>query len=140
MDIEKISVEEKKILAAALKCGEKRLSVSGLAEESGVKKTVICEKLKNPEFRQLFSEVMQAALTAETPEILHTFVSAAKEGSFKHGKLILELTGVYSEKQKIELGGKVELTETLFKSDEDRESFAKATLDKLLRKEEDLDE
>ena len=135
MDVEKISADEKRILAAALKCGEKRLSVASLAEESGVKKEVICEKLKVPEFRQLFVEVMQAALTAETPAILHTFTQAAKEGSFKHGQLILELTGVYNSKQKIELGGKVEFSESPFKSDEERRAFLEATMNKIIKED-----
>ncbi len=133
MDIGNLSAPEKRILKAALKCGEQKLTLAGLAEESGVKASMLCEKLKSPEFRQLFVETMRSALTAETPSILHTFVQAAKEGSFQHGKLILEVTGVHSDKQKLELGGKVEFSESPFKTPEDRRSFVEATAAKLFK-------
>lgn len=135
MEIAKLSAAEKKILKAALKCGEQKLTIGTLAEESGVKTSVLCEKLKSPEFRALFVETMKSAITAEAPAILYTFTQAAKEGSFQHGKLLLELTGVYNEKQKIELGGKVEFSESPFKSDEDRRAFLEATINKKVSEE-----
>ncbi len=130
LELANLTAPEKKILKAALKCGEQKLTLKGLAEESGVKPAVLCEKLKSPEFRALFIETMKSSITAETPAILHIFTQAAKEGSFQHGKLILEMTGVHSDKQKIELGGKVEFTESPFKSDEERQAFLQATANK----------
>lgn len=131
MDVKSISAKERKLLAAALKCGEQRLTVKALAEEAGVKSAFVHEKLKNPEFRQLFIEAIQTGITAETPAILHTFAQAAKEGSFQHGKLILELTGVHQDKQKVDISAKIEHNESLFKSDEERQAFLSATLSKL---------
>ena len=94
---------------------------------------MVAKKLQVPEFRQLFVEAIKSSLIGETPAILHTFVSAAKEGSFKHGKLILEMTGVHTDKQKVEMSGQVEINDTLFKTDEERISFLKETVGEFVK-------
>jgi len=81
----------------------------------------------------LFITSITNSLVMETPAILHTFTEAAKEGSFKHGKMILEITGVYQEKQRVELGGKIEVGDSPFKDDDERISFLKATVGDYLR-------
>ncbi len=124
----KLSRVEKRILAAALECGQTHLTVEGIAQAAGCSAEVVCKRLQRPEFKQLFTEAVQSALVAETPAILNTFVHAAKEGSFKHGKLILEITGMHQETQKVELAGKVDVGESLFQSDEERREFLQATL------------
>lgn len=120
-------------MAAAAECGQHRLTAEGLAALAGCSPALVCKKLKNPEFRQLFITSITNSLVMETPAILHTFTEAAKEGSFKHGKMILEITGVYQEKQRVELGGKIEVGDSPFKDDDERISFLKATVGDYLR-------
>jgi len=136
LDIKSLKPKDKKILAAAMKCGEQRLTLKGIAAEAGVTTKFICDRLKVPEFKQLFIEAMQSSLVAETPAILHTFTQAAKEGSFQHGKLVLELTGVHQEKQKVDLTAKMEVQDSLFKSDEERREFMRDTLKGIINSEE----
>ena len=52
----------------------------------------------------------------------------AKAGSFKHGKLILELSGLYNEETNLNVNATVAVGESPFKSEEDRSKFLKATL------------
>jgi len=122
---------EKNILKAVGECGSTSLTAHGIAEKAGCSPAFVCEKLKDPDFKTLFREVMEASLSAEVPEILKTFTEAAKQGSFKHGKLILELTGVYSEKQRVEMSGKVDLGDSPFKNEEERNEFIQTTLSKV---------
>lgn len=124
----KLSNEEKKILRAASSCGQEMLTAKLLASKSGVPEDKICKKLMEPEFRSMFAEVVQSSLVMETPAILHTFAQKGKAGEFKHGKLILEITGMHEEKSKIELDGKVQFAESPFKDDEDRRAFIAATI------------
>ncbi len=124
----KLSNEDKKILKAAATCGQEMLTAKLLASKSGVHEAKICKKLMDPEFRSMFTEVVQSSLTMETPAILHTFAQKGKAGEFKHGKLILEITGMHEEKSKVELEGKVQFSESPFKDDEERRAFLEATL------------
>lgn len=128
MDLTSLSAKEKRIIKEAMRCGEQKLTVRTLAQNAKVKPEFIVAKLKSPEFRQLFIEAMRDGIVAETPAILHSFVNAAKEGSFQHGKLMLELAGVHQEKQCIDLNARVEVDHTMFKTDADRKEFLKATL------------
>jgi hypothetical protein len=130
----KLSKVEKKILAAASECGQNRMTAEAIADLAGCSSALVCKKLQRPEFRQLFVECVQTSLVVETPAILHTFTNAAKEGSFKHGKLVLEMAGVYQEKQKVEIGGKVEVGDSPFKTDEEKASFLTATVAEYLKK------
>lgn len=135
----KLSKVEKKILTAALECGQQRLTAEAIAGIAGCSAALVCKKLQRPEFRQLFVEAVQSSLVVETPAILHTFTQAAKEGSFKHGKLVLEMAGVYQEKQKVELGGKVEVGDSPFKTDDERREFLESTVSRYLDKKAEQD-
>jgi len=131
VDLGSLTAKEKKILKEAMRCGEQKLTITAIAKKVGVKPEYVVEKLKKPEFRQLFVESMQDGIVGEAPAILHSFVNAAKEGSFQHGKLILELAGVHQENQRIDLHAKMDVEQPLFKTDEERKEFLKATLAEL---------
>ena len=140
MDLRSLNKNEKKILTEAMNCGAQKLTVTAIAKKVGVKPEYVVEKLKKPEFRQLFVESMQDGIVAEAPAILHSFVNAAKEGSFQHGKLILELAGVHQENQRIDLHAKMEVEQSLFKSDDERRDFLKATLAEIREKQDQDDQ
>lgn len=140
MKLEKLSKTEKKILASAAETGQKQLTIDTIAAKAGCSPVLVAKKLQVPEFRQLFVEAIKSSLVGETPAILHTFVSAAKEGSFKHGKLILEMTGVHQDKQKVEMSGQVEINDTLFKTDEERISFLKETVGEFIKNSRSAEE
>jgi hypothetical protein len=127
----KLTAGEKKLLAAVVKCGQNYLTAGSLAKEAGVSIKFVCEQLKDPEFRAMFTELVCSSLVAETPAILHTFAKLGKEGSFQHGKLILEIAGVHQDKQRVELDAKVDISESPFGSDEERREFLEGTLGKL---------
>lgn len=123
----RLSATDKRILNAALEAGRYRMTVDGIADRAGCSSTHICKRLKDPEFNQLFIETMRSSLLAETPEILAEFVKWGKEGSFKHGKLILEIAGVHTEKKKVDLGGSVAIESNPFTSEEEKKEFVRAT-------------
>jgi len=124
---------EKKLLQAAVETGSSnRMTLDDLAEKTGRSPQFVYEKLKDPEFRAVFVEGLKTSLVAETPEILKKFAELGKEGSYKHGKLILEITKVYSEETKVNVDANVTTTENPFKNEEDKAEFMKATLEKYI--------
>ena len=119
----------------------RRLSVEELADAASCKPDTIYQRLQeNPEFHELFKQALTGSLTAEIPEILNAFTQHAKGGSFKHGKLILELAGIYKEDKKQTLAINVHESEVPFKNDEERHKFLQATLSDVLLKEESEDD
>ncbi len=125
---------ETKLLKAVVAPAGRRLSIEELAETVSCKPDTIYQRLTdNPDFRELFKEALTGSLTGEVPEILNAFSDQAKSGSFKHGKLILEITGVYKEDKKHTLDVNVHEAEMPFKSDEERRAFLQATLSEVLQ-------
>ena len=133
-----LSRKDRKILQFAAQSGGmglERLTVEQISKGTGCSADFIYKRLADPDFKTLFFETLKTSLAVETPAILKTFVEAAKSGSFKHGKLILELAGLYSEEANLNLKTKVELGESPFKSEEAKVNFIKATLGKYLTEE-----
>ena len=124
----KISTTDKKILRAVGESGQTTLTAKMLAEKAGVTPQTVCERLRDPDFKVMFREMLEASLAQETPHILRAMAQEAKEGSYQHAKLILELTGVYNEKQRVEMSGKVDMGESPFKTAEERQKFLEETL------------
>ena len=120
-----------KILSAALESGQRRMPVEAIARHAGCSIETLSKRLKDPEFKQLFLETMKSSLLAETPEILSAFLTEAKSGSFKHGKLILEITEVYAEKKRVDMDANLKVDNSSpFANDEERKEFLKATISK----------
>lgn len=60
---------------------------------------------KKPEFAQLYAERSAALAKKHLGAVMNAFVRQATRGSFQHGKVLLEMAGVYSEKTKHEHSG-----------------------------------
>lgn len=124
---------EREILMAAGEASpEKGLSVEAISEKTGISQDRIYEKLQRNEFRELFLEALTNSLAAEVPSILHAFVQQGKSGSFNHGKLLLEITGVYKEKKEIKNRHMLSSdNENPFKDESERKDFVRQTLQRL---------
>lgn len=131
----KLSRADKKLLQAALESGQNsRLTMDEIAEKTGRSVSYVYERLQDPEFKAMFMESMRVSMVAESPAILQKFAELAKEGSFKHGKLVLELSGLYAEESKLTVDAHVASVESPFGSDEEKADFLRATLSKHLEK------
>lgn len=113
-----------------------RFTLEQISKDAGCTVEFIHKRLSDFEFRSLFFETLKTSLAVETPAILQKFVLEAKSGSFKHGKLILELAGLYNEETNVNVNANVTVGESPFRSAEDRSKFLQATLKEYLPEEE----
>lgn len=134
-----LSRTEKAILRAASELGGGRITPVQLAEAAGCNVATVVNKLQNLEFRSLFYEVLKNSLAPEVPEILQSFLNQARQGSFKHGKLILEIAEFHHDKQQIGVDMAVSTVEDPFKDDEERSEWLKNTLQAVIGEEEEAD-
>lgn len=126
---------ETRVLKAASKESGRRLTVEELSKKVGCSPGTIYQRLQNKEFRQLFMETMRNSVAEAVPEVLNAFSDKAKEGEFKHGKLLLEIAGIYEEKKNIT--AEVGITEeSPFKDEKESKEFLKKTLAKAISEEE----
>lgn len=123
----------KRILRAVaeLQLQDERMTPEQLAQRAECSLATFYRKLQREDFRELFLATIRHSLTPHTPAILSTFVKQALAGSFQHGRLVLEITGIYQEEKKVVGDITLREGESPFKDDAQRARFARATLDKL---------
>lgn len=119
-----------RILEVAAAHSSRRLTIEELAVKADTTPARIYKKLQDLEFRELFIETMKTSLLGDVPEILNSFVGLAKAGSFKHGKLVLQVAQIYEDKKT--LTANVHVDAVPFKNDEDRRAFLAATVGELV--------
>lgn len=111
-----------------------------LAEEAGCRKETIYRRLQNkPEFYAAFNDVLTMSVVGNIPAILNAFTQEALSGSFQHGKTLLEISGIYEKKQKVDARVSVRDEGPIFKSDREKWEFLKATLNEFEEEEDDND-
>ncbi len=123
-----LSKPEKQMLKLARESGGHRVTLEQLAKASGRSINYVYEKMQDPDFRELFSAALRGSLMSEMPEILGVFIEKAKEGSFAHGKLLLELTKVYNQESNLNINANVVAHRGSDMSAEERRQFLEATL------------
>ena len=57
----------------------------------------------------MYKSQSKALVDQSIAPVLNTFVREALRGSFQHGKVILEMAGLYSDKQQIEVTGGIDV-------------------------------
>ena len=60
---------------------------------------------KKPKFADLYAEMAADLSRKHLGQVMNAFVKEATRGSFQHGKVLLEMAGVYTEKSKHEVSG-----------------------------------
>lgn len=58
-------------------------------------------------FNEYYKQCSLEMVDKNIGQVMSSFVSEAKRGSFQHGKILLEMSGMYKEKQEIEHSGAV---------------------------------
>lgn len=98
--------EEKLILALA-NPENIGLSITDLCHVAGISRKTYYEAFKKPEFVQMCRETSFDLVKQAVMPVINTFVREAKKGSYNHGKVILEMAQVYTEKQQREITGQI---------------------------------
>lgn len=129
-------LEEKILKTLATMTDNRRVSIYELAKKVGCTEDTILKRLQKPEFRGIFMETLKNTLVSEVPEILNAFMEQAKAGSFKHGKLIFEMTDFYHEKKETKIDIGLQTGESVFKDDDERKTLLMETLGRLSNEEE----
>lgn len=100
---------ESRILELLLTPEHRMKSITEICKLALCSRTIYYNAFKKPEFQALYKSQSKALVDQSIAPVLNTFVREALRGSFQHGKVILEMAGLYSEKSTLELTGGVEV-------------------------------
>ena len=109
--------KEKNLLEVLLNPENRMKSITDICKLAKCTRPVYYEAFTKDGFVELYKRSSQDLVKQSVAPVLNTFIREAQRGSFQHGKVLLEMAGVYSDK--LELAGgvsadmtiKVELTD-----------------------------
>jgi len=102
--------EKEKILLTVLLNPEYRTkSVTDMCKIANCTRTTYYESFSKPGFKAIYEEKTKEIVKQSIGPVVNAFVREALRGSFQHGKVILEMAGLYSDKQQIEVTGGIDV-------------------------------
>lgn len=109
----KPSANEKKLLEALLNPDLRTKKITVICNTIKIDRMVYYRAMKKEGFRELLNQESKALVSESVIPILNAFKKQAEKGSFWHGKVLLEMAGMYTEKQEIKLEATVNIAERM---------------------------
>lgn len=96
------SQAEQKLLNIVLRPENSILNVTEICKMAEVSRDTFYRVMKNPDFKRLLREEAFNLIDPALPGVINRFIKEAKDGSFSHGKVVLEMGKVYTPKARFE--------------------------------------
>ena len=94
---------EQKLLEVLLNPEFRTATVTEICKQAGISRQTYYKTTKKPEFMALYESQARDLVREAVGPVINAFVKAAKEGSYPHGKVILEMAGLYAESKNVTL-------------------------------------
>ena len=98
--------KEELLLEALLNPENRKKTVTKICEIAGCSRRTYYTAFEKPEFVEYYKEKCRDLVKQSVAPIVNTFVKMAKKGSYTHGKVVLEMAGMYTEKKELDVAGK----------------------------------
>ena len=98
-DIYIMTMGETKLIQAMLNPENIGISVVDLCKAANTSRDTFYTAMKKPEFVKLYQDTSLSMIKHETYSLIKAGIREAKRGSFQHWRVLLEMSGMYSEKQ-----------------------------------------
>lgn len=105
----KLTESEEKLMDVLLNPDYRMKSIKELCAIAAIGRSTYYAAFNKPEFKALYKAKSKELVDNAIAPVLNTFVREALRGSFQHGKVILEMAGLYSEKQQIDVSGDINI-------------------------------
>lgn len=94
---------EKKLLDILLDPIHRTKTVTTICELAEVSRDVYYTAFKKPDFVGYYNDRCLDIVKLSLGPVVNAFISEAKRGSYTHGKVLLEMAGLYTEKKNVQL-------------------------------------
>lgn len=103
----RLTKKEKMLLEALLDPANRMKNVSEICRLVPCDRSVYYRAFDNPAFVEEYTKMSKELAHRHLSQVMNAFVKEAVRGSFQHGKVLLEMAGVYTEKVKQEHSGQI---------------------------------
>lgn len=104
-----ITKSEQALLEALLNPENRIKSVTDICKIAKVDRATYYRAFAKPHFVELYNKRSVDLVKQSVASVLNTFVREAQRGSFQHGKVVLEMAGMYAEKSDVKVSGAVQM-------------------------------
>lgn len=94
---------EEKVLEVLLNPTNRMKSVTEICKIAKISRETYYNAFEKPEFTKLYNDMSLQCIKRSIGPVINAFIHKAKRGSYTHGKVILEMAGLYTEKKKIDV-------------------------------------
>lgn len=110
IDNKKLTSSERILLDVLMNPENRMKSVADICKIAKIDRATYYRAFAKQEFVDAYKKMSTDLVNQNISSVLNAFIKQAQRGSFQHGKVLLEMAGVYSEKANINLSGEVKST------------------------------
>ena len=105
------TLKEQDLIEVLLDPESRLLTVSARCQKAGIDRSTYYDAFKKPGFVRLYRDMCVSLISQNLGPIIRAFEKEAMKGSYNHGKVLLEMAGLYTEKREVSGpgGGPIEL-------------------------------
>lgn len=111
--------KERNLLEVLLNPEYRMKSITDVCKLAKCSRPVYYEAFSKPGFVRLYEQKSKEVVKQALGPVLNTFVREALRGSFQHGKVILEMAGVYTDNVNINANIGVQIIDDIGGGDDD---------------------
>lgn len=104
----KLTEKEKNLLEVLLSPENRMKSITDICKLAKCTRPVYYDAFSKPGFVEIYNKRSVDLVKQSVASVLNTFVREAQRGSFQHGKVLLEMAGMYTEKSDVNLSGELD--------------------------------
>ena len=90
--------KEKALLEILINPDYRMKSITDICKAAKCTRNIYYTAFEKPEFVKLYKELSASLVQQSIAPVINAFVREAKRGSFQHGKVLLEMAGLYNKK------------------------------------------
>ena len=128
--------KERLLLDALLDPKNRMKSISDICTIAQCGRNTYYRAMEKTEFVKYYKNKSKELVDQNIGPIVSAFVKEAKRGSYPHGKVLLEMAGLYQDKKLLKIAG--EITENINNMTEDERKKRREDLKKKMQDSEDV--
>jgi hypothetical protein len=102
----KLTPSEEKLIEALLNPENRMKKITELCQIAEISRETYYNAFNKPQFVAIYKARSKELINKAVGPVLNAFIKEASRGSFQHGKVLLEMADLYTEKTKQEITGK----------------------------------
>jgi len=101
-----LTLKEEALIEVLTNPEHRMKSVTDICKIANCTRTTYYEAFSKPGFVEIYKKRSMDLVKQCVAPVLNTFIREAQRGSFQHGKVLLEMADIYTEKQQVDVGNK----------------------------------